>query len=174
MSPIFHITTTRPMPVILNYRFDRSREITSTSITPSENLFPPHEHAASQADRACGNDRHVGQLDGPRNPVDSLGPDIRRRRVDQSAPDAGEGVGDLAGRNVGEDLGESTLPVVHEEGSGHSRPEDDAHHLADRHEADAVRDLAGGNLHLRDREACLAEAADARAQDDSESVDLCV
>ena len=104
--------------------------------------------------------------------MDGLGADGGGRLLDEAASGARDGLVDLVGGGVREDVAEGLLGVVDKDGAGRAGAEDDAEHLSDRHEADAVGDLGRLGLHLGDGEAGLAEAANAGAQDDGVAVDL--
>lgn len=137
-----------------------------------KDLFSLHNKAASNADGTSGNDGNEGEINGSSQTSNSLGADLGAGLVNKVASNTGNGIGDGLGRGFREDLDKRLGGVVDEEGTRETSAENNTEHLAAGHEADAVGNLLGLDLHLGDCEASLAEAADTSTKDDGVSVNL--
>lgn len=69
---------------------------------------------------------------------------------------------------------EASVRLVDEDGPRYTSAQRNAEHLADSHETDAVGDIRGFDLQLRNGEACLAIRANPNSKKDRVPVNFCI
>lgn len=84
--------------------------------------------------------------------------------ANEIASHTSDGGGDILDRCTGEDALKTAVRLVDKDGAGYTGTERNAEHLTDSHEADAVGNVRGSDLQLRNGEASLAVAADTNSK----------